>query len=199
MSTQQKLLEQLQLEHDQRLLEQSLTAVPTPDSTIKVTPIPTIDLVGEVDELIIQRQSEMNRFTSLAPQYNILAQKVEESRSAYDHLLSKYSEAQVKVTAVQAANFIQIIKPAYGAVGATSSLPKLAILAFAGSLGLGVMLAFLLDYLFSFKTKKVIVPESDVNTPPQKKRAGRKTHSKGSEQESLVKDQNESKGKPALG
>jgi uncharacterized protein involved in exopolysaccharide biosynthesis len=161
MATQQRLLEQLQLERDQRLLEAATTGITTTDSTI-----PVIDPVEGVDKLISQRQKELEQFTALAPQYNILAQNIEQARVIYQHLLSKYSEAELKVTAVQAANFIQVIKPAYKPVAAeSSSWPKLAVLALAGSLGLGVMLAFLLQYIYGFKAENETVPVSDRKMP----------------------------------
>lgn len=140
LATQQKLLEQLQLERDQRLLQAS-SAI----SGMVAAP------VDEVDKLITQREQEQDSFAALAPQYNILAQKAEEAQARYQHLLAKYNEADLKVTAVQAANFIQVIKPAYAPLGSDSSWPKLAVLALAGSLGLGVVLAFLLQYLFGLK------------------------------------------------
>ena len=157
LSTQQKLLEQLQLERDQRLLEEATKV---------------IDAVGEVDRLIAQRQKELDELTALTPQYNVLAQKVEQARGAYQHLLGKYGEAQLKVTAVQAANFIQVVKPAYPPAGSESSWPKLAVLALAGSLGVGVMLAFLLQYIYGFEAAGVTVSESEQKTPSHK-RAGR--------------------------
>jgi uncharacterized protein involved in exopolysaccharide biosynthesis len=180
MSTQQKLLEQLQLEHDQAVLNQSATAIAT-NATATATPVittkkkgvpvdtpvatPVIDPVGEVDKLIAQRLKELEQLTALTPQYNILAQNVEQARTAYQHLLAKYSEAELKISAVQAANFIPVIKPAYTPVGSESSWPKLALLALAGSLGLGVVLAFLLEYLTGFKAASVTVPVSDHKTP----------------------------------
>jgi uncharacterized protein involved in exopolysaccharide biosynthesis len=152
LSTQQKLLEQLQLERDRSLLEQATTVIPTPITSAKglVTP-PIIDPVAEVDKLIAQRLKELDQFTALVPQYNVLEQNVEQARAVYQHLLAKYSEAELKVTAVQAANFIQVIKPAYVPTTLESSWLKLALIALAGSLGIGVMLAFFLQYLYSFK------------------------------------------------
>jgi len=57
----------------------------------------------------------------------------------------------VKVTAVQAANFIQVIAPAAAPDEPDSNWPVLAVLAFAGSLGLGLVLAFLLDYIWRLR------------------------------------------------
>jgi hypothetical protein len=179
MSTQQKLLEQLQLERDQRLLEQaSIAIVSTPsDDPITTVATPVIDLVAEVDKLIAQRMKELDRFTSLAPQYNLLAQNVEQARGTYQHLLSKYSEAELKVTAVQAANFIQVIKPAYARP--ESVWLKLMVLALAGSLGLGVVLAFLLQYLSSFNTASAVAPVSGHKTASSRHRKKMK-HSQAS-------------------
>jgi uncharacterized protein involved in exopolysaccharide biosynthesis len=162
LSTQQKLLEQLQLERDQRLLEQAITIIPTPIVTADDEVIPAIDSVAEVDKLIAQRLKELDQFTSLVPQYNVLEQNVVQARAVYQHLLGKYSEAVLKVTAVQAANFIQVIKPAYVPTRSESGWLRLAVLALAGSLGIGVMLAFILQYLYSFK-----LPNSPVSTHNQ--------------------------------
>jgi uncharacterized protein involved in exopolysaccharide biosynthesis len=127
VSTQQKLIEQLKLERDQRSLEQAITVVTVTDGAIPVTTPLVIDPVKEVDNLIAQRMKELNQYAALAPQYNILTQNVTEAQTAYEHLLSKYSEAQLKVTAVQAANFIQVIKPASAPTGAVSCWPWLAV------------------------------------------------------------------------
>jgi uncharacterized protein involved in exopolysaccharide biosynthesis len=164
ISTQQDLLERLQLERDQHLLEQATTVTQTPGGAVSASAVTVIDPIGEIDKLIAQRQKELDQFTALAPQYNILEQDAEQARAAYKHLLDKYSEAQLKVTAVQAANFIQIIKPAYAPTGSESSWPKLAVLALAGSLGLGLMLAFLFQYISGFRGVGVTVPASDYKT-----------------------------------
>ena len=123
---------------------------------------------------LVFSQNSLDQFTALAPQYNILTQNVEQARAAYEHLLEKNSEAQLKATAVKAANFIQVIKPAYTPAESESSWPKLAVLAFAGSLGLGVMLTLLLQYIYGSKTMDTtVVPESDQETP-SRRRKGRK-------------------------
>jgi uncharacterized protein involved in exopolysaccharide biosynthesis len=158
MSTQQRLLEQLQLERDRRLLAQATSAITT-------TATPVIDPVAEVDKLIAQRMKELDQYAALAPQYHILSQNVEQARAVYQDLLDKYSQAELTATGVQAANFIQVIKPAYAPTEFESNWPKLAMLALAGSLGLGVMLAFLLQYLYSFKPAIVTAPVSDHKTP----------------------------------
>jgi len=168
MSTQQKLLEQLQLERDRYMLEQAITintiaGTPTPTTGTNETPV--INPVAEVDKLITRRLKELDQFTALVPQYNVLEQNVEQARAVYQHLLGKYSEAELKVTAVQAANFIQVIKPAYVPTKSESSWPKLAVFALVGSLGMGVMLAFILQYIYSFKLTNVAVSTSNQISP----------------------------------
>ena len=181
MSTQQRLLEQLQLERDQRLLDQATAVTTTTEGAVVVTPTPTVDPVEEVDKLIAQRQQELEKFTTLAPQYNILSQKVEEARTAYQHLLSKYSEAELKVTAVQAANFIQVIKPAYAPAESDSNWSTMAVLALVGSLGLGVMLAILLQYIYGFKTVGEAETVSEKPESSPRKRRKKATESKRAE------------------
>ncbi len=146
LSTQEKLLEQLQLTRDALVLEAAASITAT--EAITAT---TVDPIVEVDRLIAQRQGELDRYTALVPQYNVLEQKVEQARTAYQHLLKKYGEAELKVTAVQAANFIQVIAPAAAPDEADSDWPILAVLAFVGSLGLGLVLAFLLDYIWGLR------------------------------------------------
>jgi len=146
LTTQERLLEQLQLTRDELVLQAAASITAT--EAITAT---TVDPIGEVDRLIAQRQGELDRFTALVPQYNVLEQKVEQARAAYQHLLKKYSEAELKATAVRAANFIQVIAPAAAPDEPDSNWPVLAVLAFAGSLGLGLVLAFLLDYIWRLR------------------------------------------------
>jgi len=166
--TQQKLLEQLQLKRDERLLAANTTVATTAITTTTVITTTIISPIGEIENLITERQQELDRLSSLAPQYNILAQQAEQARTTYQHLLSKYGEAEVKVTAVQAANFIQIIKPGYAPTAPDSNWPMLAVLALAGSLGLGVVLAFLFEYIYpyipAFKTARGETPAGKQET-----------------------------------
>lgn len=181
ISTQQKLLEQLQLERDLRLLDQVATPITTAGSDA-----PVIASVGEVDKLIAQRLEELDHYTALAPQYNILAENVVQARAIYQRLLGKYNEAKLKVTAVQAANFIQVVKPATAPAASESNWPRLALLALAGSLGLGVTLAFLLQYIFSFKAAGGTVPVSDPKTPLRGRRSNHEPFMANGEQELIA-------------
>lgn len=161
LSTQEKLLEQLQLTRDEFVLQAAASITAT--EAITAT---TVDPISEVDRLIAQRQGELDRFTALVPQYNVLEQKVEQARADYQHLLKKYSEAELKVTAVQAANFIQIIQPAAAPDKPDSDWPMMAVLALVGSLGLGVVLAFLLEYVSGLKASSA---EADDAAPADRR------------------------------
>jgi hypothetical protein len=195
MSTQQRLIEQLQLERDQLLLQQAATIIAATQSAATTTipaatPVPTIDLIAEVDKLIVQRMKELEQYTALAPQYHLLEQNVTQTRAVYENLLSKYTNAELTATAVQSASFIQVIKPAFAR--AESNWPMLAALALAGSLGLGVMLAFLLQYLSGPETSPVHVPASD-------HKARSRRHRKAGAQEHGSKDHESDHKVPALG
>jgi succinoglycan biosynthesis transport protein ExoP len=136
-----KLLEQLQLDLDQRFLKDA-------------------DEEGsknQVDELILQRNKELDRLSALQPMYTVLEQKANEAQTKYQHILSKYTEAELKATVVRAANFIQIIEPASEPPLALSN-SNLLVFGILGSLGLGIILAFLLDYL-SMTNKEALLPD----------------------------------------
>lgn len=162
LATQERLLEQLQLARDTLVLEAAASITAT--EAITAT---TIDPISEVDRLIAQRQSELDRFTALVPEYNVLEQKVEQARAAYQHLLKKYGEAELKATAVQAANFIQIIQPAAAPDEPDSDWPILAMLALVGGLGLGVVLAFLLEYVSGLRAEDAAAPAGREPSAPK--------------------------------
>lgn len=181
LSTQEKLLEQLQLERDQLLLEHTSTITTAAGDSMP----DVINPVADVDKLIAQRMEELNQFTALTPQYNILTQNVEQFQTSYLHLLSKYSEAELKVTAVQAANFIQVIKPAYAPVEPESDWPKLAVLALAGSLGLGIMLSFFLEYILRFKNETTS-EDGHNKASSRRKRSRHKPYASDTEREPIA-------------
>ena len=93
----------------------------------------------------------------------MLEENANQAKAGYDLLLSKYQEAVLKVDDVRKASFMQVIEPASIPEAQVPSKSKTILgLTFAGSLGLGVLLALLLD---SFRRARI-----DVDGPPQKKR-----------------------------
>lgn len=131
ITLQNEMITQLQLELDQRLLEDA-------DDT---------DLINQVDTMILQYKKELDRLSTLQPTYNVLEQKTNEAKDKYQHILTKYTEAELKAAVVRAANFIQVVEPAVEPAEPIDNTLKFMALGILGSLGFGVILAFLLDYL----------------------------------------------------
>ncbi|KPL17740.1 MAG: hypothetical protein AMJ93_14650, partial [Anaerolineae bacterium SM23_84] len=100
---------------------------------------------------------------ALGPKYKLLENNAQQAREKYEHMQDKYSEAAIKAQAARAANFIQVIGPANPPLQPVSNL-KLVALAIAGSLGLGILLAFLLEYISALERptperKIVVIPD----------------------------------------
>ena len=116
-----------------------------------------------IDALIAQRRQEVINLQALSPSYAVLEENAKQAKAGYDLLLSKYQEAVLKVDDVRKASFMQVIEPASTPAAQVPGKSKTILgLTFAGSLGLGVLLALLLD---SFRRARI-----DVDGPPQKKR-----------------------------
>jgi uncharacterized protein involved in exopolysaccharide biosynthesis len=140
VATYQKLLEQLELERDKRLMAAASSSGSAGESGTSVNPI------ADVDRLIAQREAELARLVALGPAYKLLEDNIVQARGKYQHMQDKYNEAAIKAQAVRAANFIQVIGLANPPSGPVSNLTWL-VLAVAGSLGCAVLLAFVLDYV----------------------------------------------------
>jgi uncharacterized protein involved in exopolysaccharide biosynthesis len=151
LATYQVLLEQLKLERDGLMLEE-LTRY--------------VDPAADADKLIAQRQEELDRLAALAPMYNVLEENARQARENYQHVQDKYTEAELKANVVQAASFIQIIEPAQAPPQPVSDLKKLLVLGLAGSLGSGVLLAFLFEYISGFETARVVPAGAELETSP---------------------------------
>ncbi len=151
VATYQRLLEELQLERDKRLLEASADVLE--DVSPSANPGASgssLDPTADVDKLIAQREAELARLVALGPAYRLLEDNVVQARAKYQHMQEKYNEAAIKAAAVRAANFIQIVGPAKPPSAPVSNR-KWLLLAITGSLGGGVLLAFLLDYVSRFR------------------------------------------------
>lgn len=107
------------------------------------------DSVAQVDELIGEYQTEVMRLAGLQPRYNTLQEELDQARNEYQQLVAKYTEATLKEQTVQAASFIQIIEPGIAPIEPVSTRPVvILVLALFASLILGVVAAFVLDYIF---------------------------------------------------
>jgi uncharacterized protein involved in exopolysaccharide biosynthesis len=108
-----------------------------------------------IDNLLAQRRQEVVNLQALSPSYAVLEENAKQAKAGYDLLLSKYQEATLKVDDVRSASFMQVIEPATEPAAQIPSKSKTILgLTFAGSLGLGVLLALLLD---SFRKARIEV------------------------------------------
>jgi len=146
LETYQTLLEQLQLERDGMVLEEATRDV---------------DAVSQVNDLIVQRQEEMDRMAALVPTYDLLSEDLVQAREQYSYVLNKYTEAELTAAAVKAANFIQIVDPAQPPTEPASNAAVLLALATVGSAGVGVLLALFLDYASAAVDDTISLDESD--------------------------------------
>lgn len=103
----------------------------------------------EITDAQIERAKlEKERLVSLEPRYGALNEAVQQARANVKFLSEKYTEAALKAQTIQTASFIQPVEPASlpSAPEPAMSLP-LIVLALVGSLGVGIMLALLVESL----------------------------------------------------
>lgn len=104
--------------------------------------------VRALEELILQREAELQNLIGLSAEYNQLVDNVERVRSTYNFLFDRLREAEIKENQILEVNFIQIITPARAPNQPVIALsPKLVVFAAISSLLTGVLLTFLLEYL----------------------------------------------------
>jgi uncharacterized protein involved in exopolysaccharide biosynthesis len=106
----------------------------------------TTDTTGHIDRIIAARRGELERLVALEPMYNVLEKNVEQARREYELVLEKFAEAELKQSTIRTASFIQVVEPALAPTQpAETKLKPLLGLTLAGTLGVGVMLALLLE------------------------------------------------------
>lgn len=101
-----------------------------------------------IEEIILEREAELQNLIGLSADYNELADRVERARATHNYLLDKRAEAQIKENQILELGSIQIITPARPPrkpVAALSS--KLIVLGAVASVLAGVLLTFLFEYL----------------------------------------------------
>jgi uncharacterized protein involved in exopolysaccharide biosynthesis len=139
LAVQQELIKQVKLERDRRAADRQARRS-----------------VDELNRTITEYEAELQRLVGLESAYNSYKVRTDMVRDRYELLLKTYSEAQIKEHTVKQVSYIQIIEPAVAPQGATSgSLAINLLLALIGSLGVGLGLALLLDFI---SRNKVAVP-----------------------------------------
>jgi uncharacterized protein involved in exopolysaccharide biosynthesis len=119
-------------------------------STGEVDPIaaPPVD-AASVDALIDAQRQIVNRFVALEPQYVGLEAAVERAREHYTSLLSLNQDVEMRGAFSSEAMFLQVIQPAIVPTMPEDNTIRKIILGGIGSLGLAILLAFFLDYVFN--------------------------------------------------
>jgi uncharacterized protein involved in exopolysaccharide biosynthesis len=101
-----------------------------------------------LEELILEREIELQNLIGLSVRYNELLDRVERARNTHDYLLDRWSESRIKENQILDVGFIQVITPARPPQKPVSVISsKLIVLGTVASLLGGVLLAFLLEYL----------------------------------------------------
>jgi polysaccharide biosynthesis transport protein len=115
----------------------------------QLTQLQGVNPTDQVDKVLDQRHKELQRLLALQPKFNSLQQGLQQVRTTYNDLQSKYSEAALKEQVAQAASYIQVIQPALAPLQPVPArLAIVLVLGLLGGLVLGIILAFGLDYLF---------------------------------------------------
>jgi uncharacterized protein involved in exopolysaccharide biosynthesis len=126
-----------------------------------------LEEVARYERLILEREVELQNLVRLDLEYADLTAEVEQSRSTYEFLLTKQTEATLKENEILSLGFIQIIGPAKPP---SDPLPqvKISLLAIGGVLSLiiGIIVAFIWDRLEPPPSRSTTAPESGHPIPP---------------------------------
>ncbi len=102
----------------------------------------------EYDRLISQQEARLVALLKLTTEFDVLARAVTRVQTNYNFLASKESEARLKVDQATNVSFIQIIEPArMPDRPAPSRTPKMLTVGALVSVILGIMLAFILEFV----------------------------------------------------
>ncbi|MEM7130720.1 MAG: hypothetical protein AAF702_30625 [Chloroflexota bacterium] len=102
--------------------------------------------VAQLEVRIATHRANLDSLAQLEPQYIRLQLKLDALREKSQLLSAKVAEAELKQEIAKQTSFIQIAAPALVPTEPIDRSTRLIILALMGSLGLGVLLAFLLEY-----------------------------------------------------
>ena len=104
----------------------------------------------QYDQLIVDRESRLLGLIGLRSEYDSLQSTIYEIQANVDFLVAKANEAALKESQSLNASFIQIVEPARQPDRpAPSKTPRLLLVGAAISLAVGVILAFVLEFIES--------------------------------------------------
>jgi uncharacterized protein involved in exopolysaccharide biosynthesis len=101
-----------------------------------------------IEPIILEREVELQNLIGLSTEYSALVDRVDRTRTTYNFLLDRRTEAQIKENQILELGSIQVITPARRPSRPASALDsRLIVLGGVVSLLAGVLLTFLLEYL----------------------------------------------------
>lgn len=103
--------------------------------------------IAQVDALIVEHRTELNQLNEIETEHNQLLLNLDVAREKFDLILEKEREADLKATLALETGFIQIVSPALTAGLVGSNFTEFLIIGVLVSLGLGIALVFVLEYL----------------------------------------------------
>jgi uncharacterized protein YdcH (DUF465 family) len=107
------------------------------------------------NELITQRQAELQRLTALSDEYEALQSNIKRAESNYGFLVDKETEAKLTENEVLGTGFIQVAEQAYPPNEPVSPFDiKIFALGIMLSLVVSILLAFGLEYAESRRPKR---------------------------------------------
>ena len=136
------------LETDINVVESSLIQLTAEQSKlIARDPVGQSPQVIQLETRIAEQRARLDMLSQLAPEYTNLEAVVATRRENYQQLLERSTEASQKTGLAQSANFIQVATPSVVPTEPVDKATRLLLLAIIGSLGMGILLAFMLEYL----------------------------------------------------
>ena len=101
-----------------------------------------------LEEIILEREVELQNLIGLSAEYNQLGDQVERARSTYNFLYDKKTEAQIKENQILELGSIQIITPAFPPQNPVAAIDsRFVVLGAVASALAGMLLTFLLEGL----------------------------------------------------
>lgn len=107
------------------------------------------EVLERLDASIAETQEELLALLALQPELTKLDSAINQEALAYERLLSKLSEAEITASTIEAATFIQVVQEAGLPTKKLTPYLDYLPLAIIGSLGLGILLAYLMTFLMA--------------------------------------------------
>jgi hypothetical protein len=150
MSTVHEQLERVKLQRDRILMDHNASTMD-----------PAFDPVAEIDKVLAEVQAEWEQLMALTPEYYRLLERIDQANASLSQLQREYNNAQLQANAVETVDVVQIVQETQATRQSAADWQRLLVVGIAASLGLGIVLALSLEYVFPSK-RKVTAPSPDL-------------------------------------